>query len=262
MDNEGHLDNLLNGEPTEAPAEVIAETASEPETIGQPRGPDGKFLSTQETGVETPATEPEPVTPTEPVDDVQRGQYAALKDERRKRQEAEARAADLEAKWLQAQRQAQPQEAEIDFWDNPQAVIGQQFQQFKQQLRQELRQEQITERIDASEVQARSKYADYDDALHAFRQAVQANPTLAQQMTASPDPAEFAYKKGKTALDLERVGSIDDLLKSERAKWEAEARAAMPAPPTLPATTAADGSVGGRSGPAWAGPGTVNDYLR
>lgn len=262
MDNEGHLDDLLNGTPTEAPAEVIAETPSEPETIGQPRGPDGKFIPvTQETGVETPQEAPaEPVTPTEPVDEVQRGQYAALKDERRKRQEAEARIANLERQFQAAQQATQP-EPEIDFWDNPQRVIATQVQRAVSEALAAEKQQQQAQRIDASEVAARVKYADYDDAFHAFRQAVQANPVLAQQMASASDPAEFAYTKGKTALDLERVGSIDELLRAERAKWEAEARAAMPTP-TLPATTAADGSVGGRSGPAWAGPGTLNDYLR
>ncbi len=154
------------------------------------------------------------------------------------------------------------QEPEIDFWDNPQSVIATQVQQAVAQALATEKQQQQVERINASEAAARVKYADYDDAFHAFRQAVQANPALAQQMTQSTDPADYAYKTGKRAMDLERVGSLDELLKAERAKWEAEARAAMPAPPTLPATTAADGSVGGRSGPAWAGPGGLDAYLK
>jgi hypothetical protein len=56
-------------------------------------------------------------------------------------------------------------------------------------------------------------------------------------------------------MDLERVGSFDELLKAERAKWEAEAKAAMPAPqPTFPTSTASDGSVASRGGPVWSGP--------
>jgi hypothetical protein len=83
-------------------------------------------------------------------------------------------------------------------------------------------------------------------------------------MAQAPDPAEYAYSKGKTALTLESVGSIDALIANERAKWEAEARAAFTpsAPrPVLPSTTAADGSVGARTGPVWSGITPITDII-
>lgn len=247
------LDDILNGS-TPEPSEPPVEEAQPPETIGQPRDDAGRFAA-KETG-ETPQEAAEPVPPTEQPSD--QGQYAALKDERRKRQDLERQLAEMRDQISRPQPQPEPP---ADFWEDPQSFMARQFEQFGNQFRERLRHEQQIERIDVSEASARSKYADYDDAFHAFRQAVETNPALAQQMMQSGDPAEFAYRKGRTALELERVGSIDDLLKAERAKWEAEVKAVMPAP-TFPSTTATDGSVGARSGPAWSGPKSMDDLLR
>lgn len=257
------LDDLLNGtEPTEAPAEAVQEAPAEspePETIGQPRAENGQFAAKEAKGVETPAPEPDAVVPTATEHPLPQAEYKALKEEKRRRQEAEARIAALEAQYTQ--RQPQPPEPETDFWDNPQGAIATQVQRAVLEALQAQKQQQTLERINESEAKAREAHDDYGDAFLAFQQAATANPSLIQQMTAASDPAEFAYKKGKTALELERVGSIDELLKAERVKWEAEARAAMPAPPALPSTTASDGSVGGRAGPAWSGPTPLGQML-
>lgn len=275
------LDDLLSDkEPTEDAAIAAIGTVLEapieaqPETIGQPRDEHGRFAPNEETGVQAEINEKrdaaldkintQPVPPTEQTG-LPREEFAALKDERRKRQEAEARIASLEAQFqrMQPQPAAEPP---ANFWDDPDTAIDQRVtgavskavaEQF-----QRMQEKQQIERIDASEATARSKYQDYDDAFHAFQQAVHASPTLAEQMIRSSDPAEFAYTTGKRALDLERVGSIDELLKAERVKWEQEVRAAAPAPVSFPATTASDGSVGARSGPAWAGPLTLDEMLR
>jgi hypothetical protein len=209
---------------------TITDEPEEPEA--QPRGPDGKFAS-KETG-DAPSESAEPATPAEnPIPDDQFKGYLA---EKRKRQELEAQLEALRQQVLQ-----QPQQPAPEFWDNPNATL----ERFGQQLLQQFQEQQVVERINVSETAARAKHADYDDAFHAFRQAVQVNPVLVQQMRASNDPGEFAYKTGKAALDLERVGSIDDLLKAERAKWEAELVAKAPRP-SFPTSTASDGSVSGR----------------
>jgi hypothetical protein len=244
--------------------ELVQETPTEPqEAEGQPRGADGKFLP-KEAGVETPP-EPveasaEPVPPTEQAG-LPKEDFAALKDERRKRQAMEAELAEMRTQF--ARMQAKPPEQAPDFWDNPDAAMQARLDQFGETLLQRFEQKQQVERIDASEAQARAKHADFDDAFHAFRQAVQANPALAQQMTKASDPAEFAYQKGKTALDLERVGSIDEMIKAERAKWEAEARAVVQpaAQPMFPSSTVTERSVGQRRGPEWSGPTPLGDIL-
>jgi hypothetical protein len=222
---------------------VRPELVSEPTIVdepeereAQPRAPDGKFASkgegdkpAEEAASAPPAPEPEAAVPVK-----------ALQDERRKRQELEVQ---LEA--MRQQAQQQPQQPAPEFWDNPNATLEHQFQRFGQQLLQQFQEQQVVERINVSETAARAKHADYDDAFHAFRQAVQVNPVLVQQMRASNDPGEFAYNTGKKALELDRVGSIDEMLKAERAKWEAELLAKAPKP-TFPTSTASDGSVSNR----------------
>jgi hypothetical protein len=261
------LEELLGEEPAvETPTvEAAPEPEATPEPVaaeevddGQPRGPDGKFLSKQ-TGDEPQATAE--ATPANPIPD---DQFKGYLTEKRKRQELEQQVAELNARFEAAQRQmpqAQP-EAPVDFWDNPTGTIKSEVQQAVAAALQAEKQQQTMARINESEVKAKATYADYDDAFRAFQQAATANHSLIQQMTAASDPAEFAYKKGKTALDLERVGSIDELLANAKAQWEQEARAAMPVPTAaLPSTTATDGSVGGRTGPAWAGPVPLDQLL-
>jgi hypothetical protein len=115
--------------------------------------------------------------------------------------------------------------------------------------------------MDASEQAAKAKYTDYDEAFTAFEQAVQLNPRLAHELAMAPDPGEFAYARGKTALEIQRVGSIDELRKQIRSEMEAEARAIIQPRPTLPSTTAADSSVGARTGPLWTGPKPIGEIL-
>ena len=158
-------------------------------------------------------------------------------------------------------RQPQTQEPEPEFWDNPQAVIATQVQRAVMEALQAEKQQATLARINESEERAKATHDDYEDAFRAFQQAASAQPALIQQMTAAGDPAEFAYKTGKTALELQRVGSIDELLKAERAKWEAEARAAVQPPVAFPSSTVTERSVGSRTGPAWSGPTPISDIL-
>lgn len=270
---ERSIDELLSNEPlADEPIEDTAqpEVSAEPEAQadGPLRGPDGKFIPKQ-TGVEDgepqEAVEPGAVPPT--ADQLPREVYEPLKAVRNENKELkdrlEAMRLQHEAFMQQMQRQQAPQEPEVDFWDNPKAVMAHEAKAAAKLAIQEYQQQQQMERINASEAAARAKYADYGEAFQAFQQAASANPTLVQQMTAEADPAEFAYKMGRRAIDLERVGSIDELLKAERAKWEAELKAAVPQPrQAFPTTTATDGSVASRSGPAWAGPTPIDDMLR
>lgn len=258
------IDELLSGnsEPVAAVEEVTEAVELQPETTGQPRDEHGRFASKEETGVETPEPQaaPEPVVPTEQANPIPQEEYSALKAERRKRQELENRLQAMEQR-LQAKPANLTPEEEIDFWENPQAFMAKMTGNLRTQILSDLRQEQQIERLNQSEATARQKHADYEDAFAAFQQAVQLNPRLAQELSRSEDPGEFAYSKGKAALALEQYGSIDALLAAERAKWEAETRAYTPTV-TLPSTTAADGSVGSRSGPEWGGPTPLTDILQ
>lgn len=260
---ERSIDELLSGEPVAEP-ETVETPEPEPQGDDRPRDEHGRFAPRQ-TGVdeEPEAEQPqEPEAGPPPADHLPRDVYEPLKAVRNENKELKAR---LEAIQQQLARQQQPPQAEappVDFWDNPTGVISAEAKRAAQMAIQEFQQQQVMERINASEKAAQSKYADYGDAFSAFQQAASANPALIQQMTGSPDPAEFAYKTGKRAMELEKVGSLDALIAAERAKWEAEAKAAIPAPQqSFPSTTAADGSVGSRSGPAWSGPRPINELL-
>lgn len=265
------IDELLNGTPDDEPIEDIArepETPAEPEAPvaeGQPRGPDGKFAPKQ-TGVEDPQAA-QPTEPTEAVpptaDQLPRDVYEPLKAVRNENRELKQQLEALQQQFARQQASQVQPEPTVDFWENPNEAMARSAREAAQAAIREFQQAQQVERINASEARAKAAHTDYDDAFRAFQQAVQANPSLAQQMTMAEDPAEFAYSKGKAALTLQQVGSIDELIKAERAKWEAEVKAAIPAPAqTFPATTAADGSVGARNGPAWTGPAPIDQLLR
>jgi DNA repair exonuclease SbcCD ATPase subunit len=221
----------------------------------------GRFAKKDETGVETPpvaeAAPAEPVPPTEPADRLPRDVYEPLKAIRDENKELKAQLAAIQQRLEAPQPQPQP----VDFWDDPQSFMEQRFSVMNEQLLQQFEQRQTARRLDASEQAAKAKYADYSEAFSAFEQAVQLNPRLAQELAMAPDPGEFAYARGKTAIEIQKVGSIDELKKQIRAELEAEARAVIQPAPTLPSTTAADGSVGARTGPTWAGPTPLTQML-
>lgn len=264
-----NLETILNSEPEaieEAQAEPIVDAPSDKVDPPSERLRDdrGRFAKKDETGVETPepqkAETPEPVPPTEQSPGLPKEEYTALKAERQKRQELERRLEQMERSLRQPA--PPPQQQAVDFWDDPQSFMDQRMTQLGEELFQRFEQRQVAQRIDQSEAAAKAKYADYDEALMAFEQAVHANPRLAAEMAQSPDPGEFAYSRGKTAVTLNQVGSLDALKAQLRAEWEAEVKAAVPTlKPNLPSTTAADGSVGGRSGPEWSGPKPLAQIL-
>ncbi len=260
----GSIDDILNKASEPAfEAEVAPEPTeieAQPETIGQPRDETGRFAAKDETGVDGQETA-EPVPPTEQADRLPRDVYEPLKAVRAENQELKRAIEAMQAQMAQQVPKPQP-EPEVDFWENPAAVMQSQFQQFGQQLREQIRHEQITERIDQSEQSARTKYQDYDEKFLAFRQAVQLNPVLAREMAQSPDPAEFAYSRGRTALEIQRAGSIDELIAAERAKWEQEAVQAIQPRAQAPFTTATARSVGERGVPAFTGPRPLSAILK
>jgi hypothetical protein len=264
--SEQSIGDILDGnEPEpEAVTEEVTEqpeaVEEQPETVERPRGPDGKFIA-KDTGVEA-AEAAEPGPPPEQTDQLPPNVYAPLKAIRDENKELKAAIAALQqqARAPQPQVQAQPP---VDFWDDPQAFLDTRLSGLGEELLERFEQRQQARRLDVSEQAAKAKYPDYDEKFAAFEQAVQLNPKLAYELAQAPDPGEFAYSRGKTALEIQRVGSIDELKAQIRAELEAEARAAIqPVRQALPSTTAADGSVGSRSGPEWVGPTSISDILR
>lgn len=266
---ERSIDDLLSEQPSEANDTPATEPTAEPEATSepvaeQPTGPardeQGRFApKQQETGVEQPAVEPQaPVPPTAQVSQLPREEYSALRAIRDENKELK-RQIDAIARQQQA---PAPQQPPVDFWDDPQSFMDTRMNQLGETLLQQWEQRETAKRLDQSEQAARSKYADYDEVFVAFEQAVQANPRLAVELAQSANPGEYAYSKGKAAIAIQSVGSLDELKAQIRAEIEAEARTAFQPKPVLPSTTAGDTSVGSRSGPAWGGPTPIDNILR
>jgi hypothetical protein len=239
--------------PEETPEVVEAPEveAEQPETAERPRGPDGKFISKGETP-ETPVESASPA-PTEPPLD-----HAALLGERRRRQELEAKLAEMEAR-LAPQPAPQPQpEGPPDQWEDPDGYQRYVIEQAKAEARAEAMQVFQYQRIEASATAARQALPDYDEKIAEFGRMVQTNPTLIEQMHRAPNPAEFAYNSAKTNLEISQYGGIDGLINARVAEaLKAQAPAALT--PTIPETLADAQSARGSSA-AWA-PRPLEDFL-
>ncbi len=252
MENGTSLDDILNDDPTE--------DAPQPETIGQPRDDSGRFASAEpgeEQQAEQPAAEEGPPPSEQEPSHIP---FAALKDERAKRQQIEAerqqmadRLQQYEAYFQQLQAAEQPEEQ-----DPIQAITSHVLSTVQQQNEMQM----LTVRVEFAEQLARQKWADYDDKVEHFKEAVKANPYLLQELKAAPNPAEYAYNAANKMLEAKQYGTASP----SREQLEAEIRAKIMAEIGMPqrqapTTLATERSVGARSGPAWSGPTPLGDIL-
>lgn len=249
------LDSILSDEPITEPVEtpeVEAEATPEPEAE-QPRGPDGKFLPKQ-TGVE-PEETPEAVPPT---DKLPKEDYKAIRDEREKRQRLEA---ELEAlrQQVQSQQAQTPPAPPPSIWEDEQGWQ----QHFGQQVAQ---QAALNAKLDMSEMLTRQNNPDFEEVKARFIEMAQANPAIVQQAMADPHPWAKAYSIAKNAAKMEELGAVDlnDLKAKLREEVMAELQqASVPVqqPLAVPPSLTGERNVGARTGPAWAGPKSLNELL-
>jgi hypothetical protein len=158
--------------------------------------------------VDTPEI-PAPEVPTTPEPKEEHVPLAALKAERAKRQEYEARVRQYEQ---QAQQQPLP-----DFNQSPDGYIQAVLNQHSQQLQARM--------LGALEAQARETYPDYDEVFQIVQESAESNPALTQQIMQAPNPAMAAYKLGKQLHEMQAMQDPD----AYRAKIEAEIRAKVDA---------------------------------
>ena len=262
MDNGTSLDDILNSEPTQ-------EVEQPPETIGQPRDESGRFAP-KDQGEDAEAVEVAAEgAPPAPEQEPGHIPIAALKDERTKRQDAEAKLAQYEQYFnqLQApQQQEAPQGVELD--PETQAFVDLVRQQVTAEVMQNVQQYTtnagLMERGRVSEMLARTKYQDYDEVVENFKLAAGENQFLLQELMKAEDPAEYAYRAGKQVAEARKYGSTEPV---SREQIEAEIREKIMAEigmsnrPQAPTTLASERSVGSRSGPAWSGPTALGDIL-
>lgn len=194
MSDEPRIDFLEDEAPEAEVAEVEAPETPEPETVETPEPP----------AAEVPTT-PEPKEEHVPL--------AALKAERAKRQEYEAKLREYE----QRQQQTPPP----NFYEAPQQYIEAVLSQHEQQTNQRL--------LNALEAQAREVYSDYDAMVGVVQERAAENPVIVQQLLSAANPAMAAYKLGKQLAEMEAMKDPDAYRKQIEAEVRAKLQAEMDA---------------------------------
>jgi hypothetical protein len=255
----GTIDDILNDEPaTEQPAAEVVETpAVEPEAPvieaepGPVRDEKGRFAPKGENESASPA----------PVEDNKAGfDPAPVIAERRRRQEAEQRAATLEAQLAQLQNPPAPPPS---IWDDEQGA----FQHFGQQVVSHAVGDAVVQsRLHTSELLASQAFPDFEQVWEPMNQFLTENPAIIQKARSDRHPWAYAYRAYKNATTMQELGATDmDALKAKlREELQAELAAQQPQTPTAPAipmTLSNERNVGQRSGPAWSGPRPLNELL-
>lgn len=198
--------------------------------------------------------------PRQELTDKERAFLATAQEERRKRQDLERRLAEQE--------KAKPKEPEKGFWDDPEGAVAK-FREEISAVRGEMSSQIMATRLATAEAIARTRHEDFEEKINTFAEIVKTTPGLAQQWLAAPDPAEFAYRVGKTHKELAEAGNIDALrekmekeirLKLEdelKAKYEALAKERAALPGSLSNAHAAP-----QQRPVWNGPTSLKDLLK
>lgn len=167
----------------ETPAEVKPEVDAKPDRV---RDESGKFAKAEEKPAEKPAEKPK----------LSSAEVAAIIDERRKRQEAEQRYADLLAK-------TQKPEQAPSVFDNEAEAINARVAEGTRGLRETLYKLSIKA--------ARAAYKDFGEAESAFAEAMERDPRLIVGLRQADDPGEYIYTAGIHVRELADVGG--DLMK-------------------------------------------------
>lgn len=217
-----------------------AAAAPEPgETVEPARDANGRFAAKAEPEAAPPAAETDP--PHVPI--------AALKDERAKRQAAEAELAKLR----EAQTKPPPMPSPVD---DPEGYAR------------HMAEVAFNERLNVSEMLIRQAHdaAAVDEAVALFGQEVEANPELGRQLRQQLHPWDWVMKRAAQTKARQEIGD-DPAAYRERVRKEllAEMQAKAPEPtaqPTLPKSLATERNVGARTPDAYAGPPPLEQIVR
>lgn len=126
------------------------------------------------------------------------GVTKAMIAERNKRQESEAREAQLQQKF---------QVPAPNYYENPEQLIEQRVSQVKREVGDQI--------LQISETMARQSYPDYDDKYQTFQAAAVENPALLQTVMASHAPAVAAYQIGKQIQFNKKYGTEPEQIVSK-----------------------------------------------
>lgn len=243
------FDKLFDGEQevetqgiAEQPIEVEAEQAqSEPQ--GDPDADQGQAEPTGENNDATPVS-------SEKV----KGQEAAIVAERKKRQAAETRIADMERQLTQlqaAQTPPAPVKPAPDMFADPQA-----WQQHNNEAVQSSAVEQATfnAKLQMSEMMASQKHGDFTELQPQIDKWLRENPAMINQANATSHPWDHAYTAFKNYTAMQELGATDIASMKEQMREQimAEQAQAQQQAPNLPQSLAGAQSAnrsGTQSGP-------------
>lgn len=162
---------------------VATESKPEPETVKaeKPRDDKGRFAKS-----ESQDSKPEPEAKPEPTAPI-----AALQDERRKRQELEAKLRELTAK--------QEEKPKTDFFHDPEKAFQERTQSALNPLQEKFfrMSMRVAEQLHAD---------DFSVAAESFSKAIEQDPRLLVEWRNADDPGEYAYRVGMQFKELSDVG--------------------------------------------------------
>lgn len=182
--------------PVEKTEVAATSAAKEPEVKAEPEAAKSAEVTRDDKGrftkAEANAEKPEPTAP-----------IAALQDERRKRQE-------LEAKYREAVAKLEEAKPKTDFFADPEKAFAE---------RAEAAMTPIQEKYFRLSMKVAAQlHGDFNDAAEAFSKAIDSDPRLMAEWRNSDDPGEYAYRVGMQLRELADVGGD---LRAYRSKIEA-----------------------------------------
>lgn len=189
-DDQGRFKSVTPAEPVKEAAAPTEPVVTAPEITPEP------------VKVETApvVTAPVVTAPVQPVESPQELAYKkAMREEREKRQAAEARLREL-----------QTPKPTVDPWSDLPGALKSQEQAFEERL--------FLERCNTTEEMARTRHTDFDDVRAVFIEAAEANPQLWAQIRQERNPAEFVYREGVRIRELKDVGGDITAYKSKLEK--------------------------------------------
>jgi hypothetical protein len=224
------LSEILGGAP--APVEPESTVETTPEPVAQDATPAVEPTTTVEQPAERPRDERGRFSQQQEAQPEERQPHmvpvSALLEERRKRQEAEAR----------YQKPEQPQVTDEQFWQAPaqaaQQMLGQHGEQMQAQIQ--------GIKYELAEDLTRQLHTDYDSVRDGFIAKVHTGDpwaiAIAQQMGAQPNPAKFVYDQAKKLEALSAVGdpkAFEERIRAdERARMALQQSGQKPPPPNVP----------------------------
>lgn len=182
--------------------------------------------ATAETDSETTSQEPEAKDdagdkPEEPKakeseEDIEKQEWtlAAVKDERRKRQELERKLEELQ------KQQGEKQEELPDVFDDQKAFVD--------SIRQEYRQELAKTKLELAREMMMDSHDDYEAMETLFIETIaKENPVLAAEARKASNPAKFVYQNAKKYQEYKEMQDVDSMREKLRAEIRAELKAEL-----------------------------------